>query len=377
MRESSRHINPGPTEVIALNSRIVDVRLGTRDIGPTRPCFVIAEAGVNHNGDPDRAHALVDAAASAGADAVKFQTFKTECLVTRHAPKAGYQLETTGSLDPAQAAMLKALELSPGVHRSLMAHCAARGILFLSTPYDWASARLLHGLGIAGLKIASTDTTNLPFLRQLDTLGLPIVLSTGMCDLGEVREAVAAMSATRQANRLVILQCTSQYPSPEDQLDLRAIQTMSDEFACPVGFSDHTTGIEIAAWAVAAGAVTIEKHLTLDRSLPGPDHRASLEPAELARMVADIRRVEVTLGDGLKRIQDVERPNKSAMQKSLVMARSLPKGVALSHNDVLCKRPATGLHPKYLDSVIGKQLRRDVPMDAPLTAEDLVDWTPM
>lgn len=360
-----------------MSTHTTDVQFGTRRVGATRPCFVIAEAGVNHNGDPDRAHALIDAAASAGADAVKFQTFKTEQLVSRHASKAGYQLETTGSEDTTQAAMLKALELSPDAHRALMAHCVERDVMFLSTPYDWSSALLLQSLGVAGIKVASTDTTNLPLLRQLSTLEVPIILSTGMCDLDEVREAVAALSATRHADRLVILQCTSQYPAPEDQLNLRVMRTMGDEFRCPVGFSDHTSGIEVAAWAVAAGAVMIEKHFTLDRSLPGPDHRASLEPAELARMIAGIRRVEAALGDGVKRIQDVEQANKSAMQKGLVMARSLRQGAVLAAEDVVCKRPADGLHPRYLDDVIGKRLRRDVDADSPLTHEDLADWAPL
>lgn len=358
-----------------MKSSVTDVRLGSKKIGPLEPCFVIAEAGVNHNGDLKIAHALVDEAAGAGADAVKFQTFNTISLVTRRASKARYQLEGRGRDDTTQAAMLKPLELSPKDHRSLMAHCADRGILFLSTPYDWSSACLLHDMGVVGLKVASTDTTNLPFLKQLDTLGLPIILSTGMCDLHEVNDAVNTLAMTRQADRLVLLQCTSEYPAPEDQLNLRAIKSITKATGCPVGFSDHTIGIEASGWAVAAGAVVIEKHFTLARSMPGPDHRASLEPGELERMIANIRRVEAALGDGHKRIQAIEFGNKPMMQKGLVLTRTLPKDATIMSDDVTCKRPADGLKPKYRDYVIGKKLSREVQADEPLKAEDLVDWT--
>lgn len=347
-------------------------RIAGRTIGMDAPSLIIAEAGVNHNGDAEMAHRLVDAAAAAGADAIKFQTFRTEALVSAAAEKADYQLAATGSKDTDQASMLKALEMSADLHESLRQHCIARHLLFLSTPYDAESARFLVDLGVPAIKVASTDTTNTQFLRQLDGLELPLLVSTGMTDMAEVRAAVGALPCTVEANRLVLLHCVSEYPAPEDQINLRAMRTLGAVFDCPAGYSDHTAGLDVPVWAVAAGAAVIEKHFTLSRSLPGPDHQASLEPGDLAEMVARIRRLETTLGDGVKRVAPVERRNKTKMQKSVVLTRSYAAGEVIEAVDLACKRPATGLAPAMMDTIVGRRARRRIPADQPLTEDDLM-----
>ena len=341
-----------------------------RRLGPDGPCFVIAEAGVNHNGDMALAHRLIDEAAAAGADAVKFQAFVTEELVTPTAPKAGYQLTTTtGSSD--QFCMLKALELDGAQLDALRRHCGERGVAFLCTPYDVPSADLLDRLGVAAYKVASTDTTNTPFLRHLAAKGRPVLLSTGMSTLAEVEAAVEALEAVR--DRLVLLHCTSEYPAPPEEANLRAMATMAAAFACPVGFSDHTMGIEAAGWAVVLGACVIEKHFTLDREASGPDHRASLEPAELAALVRTIRLAERALGDGVKRPTASELPNKPRMQKSLVLRHAVRAGERLTAEALTCKRPGGGLPPAWLDRVAGLPAACDLAADSILTAAD-IDW---
>lgn len=346
-------------------------QVGNREVGTGSSCFVIAEIGVNHNGDMDMAHRLVDEATSAGADAVKFQTFRAEFLVSNHSKKANYQLETTGSDDAGQAAMLKPLELSVEQHEDLLAHCRDSGIMFLSTPYDQESADLLRRLGVPAIKIASTDTSNLPFLRAIDEFDTSVILSTGMSELAEVREAVDALSETKRRGKLVVLQCTSEYPAPEGEINLRAIRTMADLFGCPVGFSDHTQGIDASGWAVAAGAVMIEKHFTLDRTLPGPDHRASVVPEELRAMVGQIRRVERALGDGCKGVARSERGNRIALRKSLMLLRPLRAGAVIEADNLASKRPGTGLPPREWDNVVGRRASRELEAGKPLTPEDL------
>jgi N-acetylneuraminate synthase len=344
--------------------------LGERLVGPGNPVLIIAEAGVNHNGDVRLAYGLIDAAAAAGADIVKFQSFVTDETVTRSARKADYQIAAT---DPAESQfrMLKALELSREEQADLNAHCSRRGVLFLSTPYDRPSVDVLCGIGVLGIKIGSTDTTNLPFLEYVARKGKPIILSTGMCDLKEVSAAVETLRVSG-AQQLALLHCTSQYPALLDEVNLRAIETLADCFACPVGFSDHTRGIEASVWAVAAGASIIEKHFTLDCNLPGPDHRASLEPAQMAKLVQLIRQVERSLGTGRKAPSPCELPNKPVMRRSLVARRPIAAGEVIKPDALACKRPGHGLQPGLWKRVVGKRSARAIAADEILTMDCIV-----
>ena len=331
---------------------------------------MIAEAGVNHNGDIGRARALIDAAADAGADAVKFQLFKAERLTASDAPKAAYQVENTGS-DETQFEMLKALELSIDAHEELQRYATGRGILFLSTPFDEESADALAGLQLPVLKLPSGEVTNHPFLRHVASLGLPIILSTGMSNLTEVESAVAALR-DGGANDIALLHCVSQYPSPEDQTNLRAMATMRDAIGVPVGYSDHTMGIHVPVAAVAMGACVIEKHFTLDRELPGPDHKASLEPGELAAMCQHIREVQSALGNGEKVPAPTEAENRRTVRKSLALRKDLPAGSVLTRDDLWALRPGTGITPDRLDEVIGRTLRVAVAASTILTEDALL-----
>ncbi len=328
-------------------------------IGPGNPCFIIAEAGVNHNGDMKLAHKLIDATAKAGVDAVKFQSFVTEDIVTPEAQKARYQVETTGQ-NGGQFAMLKSLELSKDQQKELKTHCDEAGILYLCTPYEERSADLLEAIGVSAYKIASTDTTNIPFLRYLARKDIPVILSTGMSSLGDVEEAVNELKIHGLNGGIIILQCTSEYPAPVNEINLRAMRTMALAFGCPVGFSDHTPGIGASPWAVAAGACIVEKHFTLDRNMEGPDHRASIEPNELKELVRTIRDVEAALGDGIKRPMPSELPNKTRMQKSLVTTRTLAVGETIKEADLTCKRPGSGLPPKWFDRVVGRKTAKEI-----------------
>lgn len=345
------------------------IDLAGRRIGPGHPCFVIAEAGVNHDGSPELAHALVAAAAAAGADAVKFQTFRAEDLVTASARKAAYQVAATGA-DDGQLAMLKALELPLEVFRDLKADAEARGLLFLSTPFDLGSARFLAGLGMPALKVPSGELTNLPFLAALAGFGLPMLVSTGMGDLAEVEDAVTTIRA-HGAPPLALFHCVSAYPAPAAAYNLRAIESMRAAVGVPVGLSDHTLGHEVALAAVARGAELVEKHLTLDRARTGPDHAASLEPDGFAALVAQIRAVEAALGDGIKRPAACERDVAQVARRSVVAARDLPAGHRLAAGDLVLKRPATGLPPRELPALVGRILARPVVADLPLARDDL------
>ncbi len=342
---------------------------GDRAIGPGAKTFVIAEAGVNHNGSVEMAHRLVDAAVEAGADAVKFQTFSAEGVVTRKAPMAAYQERNVGS-DVGQLQMLKELELPREAHRELMAHCQERGILFLSTPHDWAAVDFLFDLGVAAYKIGSGDLTNLPFLRKVARKGLPVILSTGMGTLGEVEEAVEAV--TCQENRqLVLLHCVTNYPASINECNLLAMRTMAQAFGFPVGYSDHTEGSEAALAAVALGAVAVEKHFTLDRSMAGPDHQASMEPDQLRALVEGIRRVEQALGDGVKRPTATELEMRHPIRKSIVAAVPIPAGTAITQEMLTTKRPGDGIHPRLWDTVLGRTARVDIAADTQPRWEDL------
>ena len=331
--------------------------------------FIVAEAGVNHNGDLSLARALVDVAAEAGADAVKFQTFTADGLVTRAAPTADYQRRALAG-EPSQHAMLAALELSPVAHEALWAHCAARGIEFLSTPFDVDSAHYLKRLGVRRLKISSGDVTNLPMLEVVGALGLPVILSTGMADLDEVDAAVATLRSAGLTD-LVLLQCVSNYPADPALSNLRVMDSFARAFGAPVGLSDHSTGLTVAIAAVARGAAYVEKHFTLDRSLPGPDHQASLLPDELRALVAAIRDVESALGDGVKRPVPSELPVRDVARKSLVAARDLAAGAVLRREDLDVLRPGTGLSPAALPAVLGRRTTRAIPHHTPITQEML------
>lgn len=338
-----------------------------RSVGPDSPTFIIAEAGVNHNGNLALARQLIDVAASAGADAVKFQTFRAARLVNADAPQADYQQQNTGTVE-SQFEMLRRLELSQEEHQALAAHCQRRGILFMSTPFDEPSADFLEALPVALFKIPSGELTNLAYLQHIAAKDKPLIISTGMASLGEVEAAVDAVEATGNRN-FVLLHCVSNYPADPADVNLRAMQTLAGAFGCPVGYSDHTLGNEAALAAVALGGCVIEKHFTLDRTLPGPDHPASAEPDELAALVQGIRTVEAALGCGRKRPAASERNTAAVARKSLVAAWDLPAGSALTDDALAVKRPGNGLPPAARPYLLGRRLARNVPAGAVLTLE--------
>ncbi len=331
--------------------------------------FVIAEAGVNHNGDPALAVRLVDAAADAGADAVKFQTFRAETLASPSAPQAAYQRRAAGRTE-SQFAMLKRLELSEAGHRRALARARRRRIAFISTPFDEASADFLDALGVPLYKIPSGEVTNLPLLRHVARKRKPVILSTGMSTLAEVSDAVAALRGAG-ARDLTVLHCVSNYPADPKDANLRAMATMAAAFRVPVGWSDHTTGLTTAVAAVALGASVLEKHFTLDKRLAGPDHAMSLSPAELTAYVAAARETADALGDGVKVPRPCEEPIRRVVRRSLVLKAPGRKGDRLRAADLAAKRPGTGLAPALLPRLVGRTLRRDVPADRPLTRGDL------
>jgi N,N'-diacetyllegionaminate synthase len=335
------------------------VVIAGRSVGAGLPCFVIAEAGVNHNGNVDVAIRLVDAAADVGADAVKFQTFSADRLVTLEAPRAAYQLSRVG--EGSQHAMLRALELTEADHRAIQRRCAERRICFLSTPFDEQAADLLERLGVAAFKIPSGELTNLLLIDHIAGKRKPIVLSTGMSDLDEV--AIAVGRIHKCGTPLALLQCTSAYPADAASANLLAMRTMAEAFKVPVGLSDHTQGIAVPIAAAALGAAIIEKHLTLDRTMAGPDHQASLEPAEFRAMVDGIHDAQAALGDGIKRPSHGERELARIVRRSLVAARALPAGHLLTAADLVAKRPGTGLPVAEVNAIIGRRLRRAVVRD--------------
>lgn len=325
--------------------------------------LIIAEAGVNHNGDIALAKRMIDAAGEAGADVVKFQTFSAERLVTSSAAKAEYQIQTTGRTET-QRAMLRRLELAPSMHQELIAHCASRQINFLSTGFDIESVDLLVDLGQSIVKIPSGEITNLPYLRYVGRLCKEVILSTGMANLGEVEAALNALEAAgTPRQRITVLHCTTEYPTPMIDVNLRAMQTLQNAFGVRVGYSDHTPGIEVAIAAVAMGASVIEKHFTLDRCLPGPDHLASLEMRELKQMIAAIRNIEQALGDGIKCPTPSEMRNCGVVRKSIVANREIRAGEYFNNENLTTKRPGTGISPMRWDEVVGRQARRDFAVD--------------
>lgn len=339
--------------------------------------LVIAEAGVNHNGDVARALAMIDAAHAAGADAVKFQTFCAEHLVSPSARKAAYQARQTGAGN--QFNMLKALELSEEEHRTLAAKAADLGIRFLSTPFDTAAVDFLVGLGMGTIKVPSGELTNHPFLRFVAGKGRNMIVSTGMATMAEVQDAVAVIAEARAANGqidplgevLTLLHCTSSYPARIEDVHLRKMQTMAAATGLPVGYSDHSLSLVIPSAAVAMGASVIEKHFTLDRGLSGPDHKASLLPGELAQMVAMIREIEPALGSPVKEPVAAELEVREVARRSVALARDLPEGTLLAADDLVLLRPATGIPPRAIDALPGRALARSKTAGESLLWEDL------
>lgn len=320
--------------------------------------LIIAEAGVNHNGDLAMAKELVAAAARAGADLVKFQSFITGRSISRAAPKADYQIGTT---DPAESQydMVRKLELSRADHDELIAECERHGIGFFSTAFDEPSFDMLVEMGMQQFKIPSGEITNLPLLRYIATAGKPIILSTGMANMGDIEAAIAVIEeAGIDREHITVLHCTTEYPTPMNEVNLRAMLSIGQAFGVTIGYSDHTRGIEVATAAVALGARVIEKHFTLDRNLPGPDHQASLEPHELTAMVSAIRNIELALGDGVKRLTPSEVRNKPIARKSLVASTAIRAGELFTANNLTAKRPGTGVSPMRWDDVIGRPAGR-------------------
>jgi len=321
--------------------------------------FIIAEAGVNHNGSIELAQKLINVAVDAGADAIKFQTFKADKLVSKIAQKAEYQQKTTDATE-SQHAMIKKLELDETAHHELIAYCKTKNILFLSTPFDHESIELLNNLGMEIFKIPSGEITNLPYLRHVGKLAKTVILSTGMADLGEIEDALDILIASGlPKENITVLHATTEYPCPMEDVNLKSMQTIAKAFDVKVGYSDHTNGIEVPIAAVAMGACIIEKHFTLDKTMEGPDHKASLEPDELKSMVNAIRNIEKALGDGIKKASKNEVKNIPIARKSILASRTIQKGEILSAENITVKRPGVGISPMRWDEVIGSIACKD------------------
>lgn len=330
--------------------------------------FIIAEAGVNHNGSLELAKRLVDVAVEAGADAVKFQTFKAGKLVSRSAQKAEYQKQTT-AVNESQYEMIKKLELDENAHREIIHYCDEKQIMFLSTPFDHDSIDMLNNFGMPIFKIGSGEITNLPYLRHIGHLGKEVILSTGMADLGEIEDALDVLiQAGTSKDSITVLHATTEYPCPIEDVNLRAMQTIRVAFGLKVGYSDHTQGIEVPIAAVAMGASVIEKHFTLDRAMEGPDHKASLEPKELKAMVQGIRHVSQALGDGIKKPSKSEAKNIAIARKSIVAACQINIGEPFSADNITIKRPGNGISPMRWDEVMGQVAQKNYKED------DLIAW---
>ena len=336
------------------------IRIGSKLIGEGEPCFIIAEAGVNHNGDINLAKKLIGAAKDAGADAVKFQTFKAKAVVTQNAEKSEYQKETTG--EGSQYDMIKKLELTESDFKELAEYAKKKGILFLSSTFDKESVDLLDEISVPAFKVASGEITNFPLLKYIAKKGIAIILSTGMATLGEVEEALNVIRS-EGVNEVILLHCVSNYPAKIEDVNLKAMETLKHAFQIPVGFSDHTLGITVPIAAVALGACVIEKHFTLDRNLPGPDHKASLEPNELKEMVKAIRDVEKALGDGIKKPTKDEKVIKRAARRSIVAKVDIPEGTIIMEDMLDVKRPGVGIEPKYMEMIVGRKAKENIKKD--------------
>ncbi len=325
--------------------------------------YIIAEAGINHNGSVAIAKRMIDVAVDAGADAVKFQTFHAEKVVSRHAPKAEYQKRTTGA-EESQLEMAKKLELSQGDFRDLADYCKDKAIQFLSTPFDLESIDFLAAMGLETMKIPSGEITNLPYLRKVGSLNKRLIMSTGMADLGEIEDALRILvDAGTDRGNITILHCNTEYPTAPGDVNLLAMNAIKEAFGLSVGYSDHTLGTYVAVGAVALGARVIEKHFTLDKTMEGPDHKSSLEPEELKQMVAAIRNMEKAMGDGIKRPSPSEMKNRAIVRRSIVAARGIRKGEVFTEDNIAAKRPGTGISPMLWDRVVGAAAKRDFSED--------------
>lgn len=340
------------------------VKIGNRLVGEGEPCFIIAEAGVNHNGDINLAKKLIDVAKGTGADAVKFQTFKAENVVTQNAEKAEYQKTTE---EESQYRMLKKLELTGEDFKELSDYGKKNGILFLSSPFDKESVDLLCELDVPAFKVGSGEITDFPLLRYIAKKEKPIILSTGMSTLGEVEEALNVIRG-EGVEDVILLHCVSNYPARIEDVNLRAMETLKRAFKIPVGFSDHTHGIIVPIAAVTLGACVIEKHFTLNRNLPGPDHKASLEPDELKEMVKAIRDLEKSLGNGVKRTTKDEEEIKKIARRSVIAKIDISEGTVIREDMLDVKRPGTGIEPKYFDFIVGMRAKKDIKKG------DIVTW---
>lgn len=325
--------------------------------------FIIAEAGVNHNGSLELAKKLIDVASEAGADAVKFQTFQAKNLVSKNAQKAEYQKQTTDQ-NESQFEMIKKLELSEAMHHELIAYCQQKNIMFLSTPFDHDSIELLNKLGLEIFKIPSGEITNLPYLRHIGSLNKQVILSTGMANLGEIEAALNVLTQAGTAKeKITVLHANTEYPTPMQDVNLKAMQTIGQAFDIAVGYSDHSLGIEVDVAAVALGASVIEKHFTLDKTMEGPDHKASLEPDELKAMVSAIRNIEQALGSSIKQPSPSESKNKPIARKSLVAKTAIKQGETFNAENLCIKRPGHGISPMRWDEIIGTKAQRDYAED--------------
>ena len=326
--------------------------------------FIIAEAGVNHNGDLELAKKLIDVAVEAGADAVKFQTFKTELCVSKGAKKAEYQVKNTGNDEETQFDMVKKLELTNQNHYELINYCRTKNIMFLSTPFDHDSIKLLNDLGLEIFKIPSGEITNLPYLRHIGSLNKKVILSTGMANLGEIENAldILSLAGTKKEN-ITVLHANTEYPTPIEDVNLKAMVTISNAFGVKFGYSDHTLGIEVPVAAVALGANVIEKHFTLDKNMEGPDHKASLEPDELKAMICAIRNIAKALGNGIKKPSKSELKNMQVVRKSIVASRDIKIGEILDENNLAVKRPGNGISPMRWDEITGTIAKKDYKED--------------
>ncbi len=328
--------------------------------------FIIAEAGVNHNGSIDIAKKLIDVASASGANAVKFQTFKAENLAAKNAEKANYQMETTNNKE-SQFCMLKKLELDIEAHKKLISYCDKKSIMFLSSPFDQDSVRLLDDLGLTTFKIPSGEITNLPYLRYIGKLNKKIILSTGMANINEIKDALEILiQAGTKKNNITVLHANTEYPTPMEDVNLKAMVTIGNTFDVSYGYSDHTLGIEVDIAAVAMGATCIEKHFTLDCNMEGPDHKASLEPNGLKAMVKAIRNIELAIGNGKKKPSKSELQNIPIVRKSIVAKFSIKKGDILNENNLAIKRPGKGLNPMKWDEIIGTKAIKDYKEDEPI-----------
>lgn len=345
------------------------LRLRLSKLYSMKHTIIIAEAGVNHNGSIELAKRLVDKAVDAGVDYIKFQTFKASKLVTKAAKQAEYQQKNIGKEGDSQYQMLKKLELSPEDHEVLIAYCKEKDIKFFSTAFDFDSIEYLHSLNLGLWKIPSGEVTNYPFLKRVASYNEKTILSTGMCDMVDVRTAVEALYKNGLSKEnLILLHCNTEYPTPFEDVNLRAMLALKDEFKVEVGYSDHTKGIEVPIAAVALGATVIEKHFTLDRNMEGPDHKASLEPNELKAMVSAIRNIEKAVdGDGTKHISDSERKNIAIARKSIIAAKDIKKGELLTEDNLTVKRPGTGISPMRWEEVVGTKAIKD------FSEEDLIE----